>query len=213
MDTEKKNKRVVEEMDKAENGESFEEKEKLFKEKVINNSNGPLGKVIDWWDRKEFQAMGAIHNHMVNRCRKDKCFTSSHDKPLRKCKYGFPYPVQEEEGLNNDGNRFLPRRRCHEDILVVSYNQEILYLCGAHMNIQKDDDNSDEEDTSDVCPAVLVDRMGRRWKQRKVEAVARWRFYLPNGENQESYYMQKLVLNLPLRKETPVISPNNMSKT
>ncbi|XP_065054172.1 uncharacterized protein LOC135682975 [Rhopilema esculentum] len=55
--------------------------------------------------------------------------------------------------------------------------------------------------------------MGRRWKQRKVEAVAWWRFYLPNGENQENYYMQKLVLNLPLRKETPVISPNNVSKT
>ncbi|XP_065058005.1 uncharacterized protein LOC135685854 isoform X1 [Rhopilema esculentum] len=359
---------------------------KLFKEKVINNSNGPLGKVIDWWDRKEFQGRGAIHNHMVvwcdektipdhvvcaeiprgselnptvnslksfvrrlqvHRCRKDKCFTSSHGKPLRKCKYGFPYPVQEEERLNNAGNRFLPRRRCHEDILVVPYNQEILYLWGAHMNIQKvtasgwemylakyvaksepsfqlevskdasdtekyirtrvvgrlevdhnnlghflcssnreviylptdlepvygfvkrkkdlpcnpdsddifysnlldkymerpqqlenvlyvdwaekylldrsnnsrrsnlqqDDDNSDEEDTSDVRPAVLVDRMGRRWKQRKVEAVARWRFYLPNGENQENYYMQKLVLNLPLRKETPVISPNNVSKT
>ncbi|XP_065054148.1 uncharacterized protein LOC135682959 isoform X4 [Rhopilema esculentum] len=359
---------------------------KLFKEKVINNPNGPLGEVIDWWDRKEFQARGAIHNHMVvwckektipdhavcaemprgselnptvnslksfvrrlqvHRCRKDKCFTSSHGKPLRKCKYGFPYPVQEEERLNNAGNRFLPRRRCHEDILVVPYNQEILYLWGAHMNIQKvtasgwemylakyvaksepsfqlevskdasdtekyirtrvvgrlevdhnnlgyflcssnreviylptdlepvygfvkrkkdlpcdpdsddifysnlldkymerpeqlenvlyvdwaekylldrsnnsrrsnlqqDDDNSDEENTSDVRPAVLVDRMGRRWKQRKVEAVARWRFYLPNGENQENYYMQKLVLNLPLRKETPVISPNNMSKT
>eukprot|EP00795_Rhopilema_esculentum_P010080 gene10080-18729_t len=228
---------------------------KLCKEKVINNSNGPLGTVIDWWDCKEFQGRGAIHNHMlvwceektipdhmVYRCRKDKCFTSSHDKPLRKCKYGFPYPVQEEERLNNAGNRFLPRRRCHEDILVVSYNQEILYLCGAHMNIQEVTAEShvaksepsfqlevskdaydtekyirtrvdDEEDTSDARPAVLVDRMGRRWKQRKVEAVARWRFYLPNGENQENYYMQKLVLNLPLRKETPVISPNNVSKT
>ena len=42
---------------------------KLFKEKVINNPNDPLGEVIDWWDRKEFQARGAIHNHMVVWCK------------------------------------------------------------------------------------------------------------------------------------------------
>ncbi|XP_065068070.1 uncharacterized protein LOC135693492 [Rhopilema esculentum] len=88
--------------------------------------------------------------------------------------------------------------------------KNVLYV---DSNLQQDDDSSDEEDTADIRPAVLVDRMGRRWKQRKVEAVARWRLYLLNGENQENYYMQKLVLNLPLRKETPVISPNDVSKT
>ena len=74
------------------------------------------------------------------------------------------------------------------------------------------DDDSDTEETSNR-PIVLVDQMGRRWKMCYVEAVARWKFYLPNGEDQEKYYMQKLVLNLPLRKNAPIISPNNSSGT
>ena len=42
---------------------------KLFKEKVLSNPKGPLGEVVDWWDRKEFQSRGAIHNHMVVWCK------------------------------------------------------------------------------------------------------------------------------------------------
>ena len=102
-----------------------------------------------------------------------------------------------------------------ENVLYVDWAEK--YLLDRSNNshssdLGQDDDSSGEEDASDIRPAVLVDRKGRRWKQRKAEAVARWRFYLPNGENQENYYMQKLVLNLPLQKETSVISPNNVSK-
>ena len=350
---------------------------KLFKEEVISNPNGPLGTVVDWWDRKEFQSRGAIHNHTVvwckedtvpdnavcaevprgakdnptvtslksfvrrlqmHRCRKDKCFLDSRGRPLKKCKYGFPYPVQNEEKMNKAGNRLLPRRRCYEDILVVPYNQEILYLWGAHMNIQKvteagwemylakyvakgepsfkldiSKDASDPEkylrtrvvgrlevdhitlgyflccsrravtflptdlhpeygylkrnkhlpsdpDSHDVfysnmldkymeCPTELetisyvdwaenytlarssasdtekqsthkdntqksyIDLVGRSWKQRKTEAVARWKFFMPNGDDQEQYYMQKVVLNIPLRKDTPILSRENKSRT
>eukprot|EP00112_Aurelia_sp_Birch-Aquarium-sp1_P019944 Seg5030.1 transcript_id=Seg5030.1/GoldUCD/mRNA.D3Y31 product="hypothetical protein" protein_id=Seg5030.1/GoldUCD/D3Y31 len=42
---------------------------KLFKEKVLFNKNGPLGEVLDFWDRKEFQSREAIHNHMVVWCK------------------------------------------------------------------------------------------------------------------------------------------------
>ena len=134
---------------------------KLFKEKVINNPNGTLGEVqargaihnhmVVWCKEKTIpdhvvcaemprgselklpvnSLKSFVRRLQVHRLRKDKCFTSSHGKPLRKCKYGFPYPVQEEERLNNADNRFLPRRRSHEDILLVPYNQEILYLWGA----------------------------------------------------------------------------------
>ena len=48
---------------------AYSKRLKLFKEKVINNPNGPIGEVIDWWDRKEFQARGAIYNYMVVWCK------------------------------------------------------------------------------------------------------------------------------------------------
>ena len=366
--------------------EAYSNRLKLFKEQVLFNKNGPLGEVIDFWDRKEFQSRGAIHNHMVvwckegtvpdnvvcaemprgddkepmvsvlrsyverlqlHRCRKDKCTkVSSVNKPS-KCKYGFPYPLQEEEGLNKAGNRFLPRRTHKEDCNVVPYNPEILLLWGAHMNIQKvtasgwemylakyvaktepsfslqvSKDASDPEkyirtriigrlevdhinlghflssssrqviylpteinpeysflkrkehlphdrnstdvfydnllqkymyrplqledmlyeewaskympdrnvarqsdtamnsggDDSDMdaeptLPTVLTDIKGRKWRRRNIEAIPRWRFFMPNGENQENYYMQKLVLNLPLRRDMQILSPENQSQT
>lgn len=280
-----------------------------------------------------------VRRLQIHKCRKSKCFVDSRGKPLSKCKYGFPYPVQEEEKMNKAGNRFLPRRRCYEDTLVVPYNQEILYLWGAHMNIQKvtesgwemylakyvakgepsfkleiskdaseaekylrtrvvgrlevdhinlgyflccssravtylptdlnpqygfikrnehlpSDPESDEifysnmlekymerptelEDVLYVdwaekfmlgrsaCESVntalavrdndkskiYTDLKGRKWKKRRTEAVARWKFFMPNGDKQEEYYMQKLVLNVPLRKDTPLISKENKSET
>ena len=30
----------------------------IFKKEVISNPNGPLGTVVDWWDRKEVQSRG-----------------------------------------------------------------------------------------------------------------------------------------------------------
>ena len=363
---------------------------KLFKQKVISNPDGPVGKVIDWRDRKEFQSRGAIHNHMVvwceegtvpdnavcaeiprgaennptvnslksfvrrlqiHKCRKNKCNINSRGRPLKKCKYGFPFPVQEDEQMNKSGNRFLPRRRCYEDTLVVPYNQEILYLWGAHMNIQKvtesgwemylakyvakgepsfqleiskdasdpekylrtrvvgrlevdhinmghflccasreviylptelspefgflkrkkhlpadpesddifysnildkymerpkeledllyvewaeqymlarsnnansaveyeedeldsDQDNGEINERKQAIPNILTDMKGRKWKKRKTEAASRWKFYMPNGEHQEDYFMQKLIFNIPLRKDTVIISPENKS--
>ena len=366
--------------------EAYSNRLKLFKEQVLFNKNGPLGEVIDFWDRKEFQSRGAIHNHMVvwckegtvsdnvvcaemprgddkepmvavlrsyverlqlHRCRKDKCIKVSSASKSNKCKYGFPYPMQEEEGLNKAGNRFLPRQTHKEDSNVVPYNPEILLLWGAHMNIQKvtasgwemylakyvaktepsfslqvSKDASDPEkyirtriigrlevdhinlghflssssrqviylpteihpeysflkrkehlprdrnstdvfydnllqkymdrplqledmlyeewaskympdrnvarpsdiatnsggDDSDIdaepdLPTVLTYIKGRKWRRRNIEAVPRWRFFMPNGENQENYYMQKLVLNLPLRRDMQILSPENQSQT
>ncbi len=149
--------------------EAYSNRLKLFKKKVISNPNGPLGQVIDWWDRKEFQGRGAIHNHMVvwckegtvpdnvvcaevprgsdgntmadslssyvkhlqiHKCRPDRCNKTTHGKHLDKCKYGFPYPLQDEDGMNKAGNRYLPKRRCPEDTNVVPYNPDILMLWG-----------------------------------------------------------------------------------
>ena len=149
---------------------------KLFKEKVLFNKNGPLGEVLDFLDRKEFQSRGAIHNHMVvwckpgtipedvvcaemprsdtadptvtalrsyvqrlqvHKCRPARCNRSSRGKKLNRCKYGFPFKIQMEDQLNPAGNRYLPKRRCPDDVNIVPYNKEILFLWGAHMNIQR----------------------------------------------------------------------------
>ena len=51
---------------------------------------------------------------------------------------------------------------------------------------QEDDEASDnEEDTHAAAHVNLVDQKGRRWKKRNTEAVARWKFYLPNGEQNQ----------------------------
>eukprot|EP00112_Aurelia_sp_Birch-Aquarium-sp1_P026726 Seg968.10 transcript_id=Seg968.10/GoldUCD/mRNA.D3Y31 product="hypothetical protein" protein_id=Seg968.10/GoldUCD/D3Y31 len=362
---------------------------KLFKEKVLFNKNGPLGEVLDFWDRKEFQSRGAIHNHMVvwckpgtipedvvcaemprsdtadptvtalrsyvkrlqvHKCRPARCNRSSRGKKLNRCKYGFPFKIQMEDQLNHAGNRHLPKRRCQDDVNIVPYNKEILFLWGAHMNIQRvtgsgwemylakyvaktepsfqmqlsrdasdteryirtrivgrlevdhinlghflcqssreivylptefnpeygfvkrrehlpedpestdvfydnylqkymdrpiqlehllypdwaanyaiargasaeaaedsedSDGNSDQSDAEEsILPrGVLTDLKGRRWKRRTKEAVPRWKFYLPNGDNQENYYMQKLILNCPLRRNQDIFSEENQSKS
>ena len=64
-----------------------------------------------------------------------------------------------------------------------------------------------------------MDKKGRKLVERKKgkEAVPRWRFYKPNEDDQEKYYEQKLVLNVPFTREDvknkKVISVNNLSQT
>ena len=55
---------------------------------------------------------------------------SSYDITKSKYKYDFPYPLQDEDGMNKAGNRYLPKRRCPEDTNVVPYNPDILMLWG-----------------------------------------------------------------------------------
>ena len=39
----------------------------------------------------------------IHKCCKEKCFSNSYGRPLNKCKYGFSYPMQEEEKMNRAG--------------------------------------------------------------------------------------------------------------
>ena len=63
----------------------------------------------------------------------------------------------------------------------------------------------------------LIDKKRRTIKKRKVgnEAIPRWQFFIPTGEQQEKYYEQKLLLNVPLTREdiASIFSENNSSKT
>lgn len=63
----------------------------------------------------------------------------------------------------------------------------------------------------------MIDKKRRTIKKRKAgkEAIPRWQFFIPTGEQQEKYYEQKLLLNVPLTREDipSIFSENNLSKT
>ena len=82
------------------------------------------------------------------------------------------------------------------------------YILSRSSGSQTDDARTQPHDRR-----TYVDLKGRKWKRRTTEAVARWKFCMPNSENQEQYYMQKVVLNTPLRKDTHIISKDNSSGT
>ena len=74
---------------------------------------------------------------MRRECYPSRCFKGYGGKVLSKCKYGFPFTVpQFTEELDDEGIRFIYKRRCKEDSLVVPYNLEILFW-GGSMNIQR----------------------------------------------------------------------------
>ena len=63
----------------------------------------------------------------------------------------------------------------------------------------------------------MIDKKRRTIKRRKAgkEAIPRWQFFIPTGKQQEKYYEQKLLLNVPLTREDipSIFSENNLSKT
>ena len=77
-----------------------------------------------------------------------------------------------------------------ENVLYVDWAQKYMldrFRSSLFSRVQDDDESGDDEAPGANQP--MVDMAGRRWKRQNVEAVARWRFYLPNGDNQEDYYM------------------------
>ena len=125
-------------------------------------------------------------------------------------------PDSEDVFYSNLLEKYMEHPAQLENVLYVEWAETYMINRSSSTSSrhQEDDEASDnEEDTHAPAHVNLVDQKGRRWKKRNTEAVARWKFYLPNGEDQEKYYMQKLILNVPLRKDTPVISPNNVSGT
>ena len=63
----------------------------------------------------------------------------------------------------------------------------------------------------------LQDKKHRKITKRKdkKQAVPRWRFLLPNGKDQEKYYEQVLLLNVPLTREnvSDILSEDNFTRT
>lgn len=133
---------------------AFQKRFQLSREKVLEDSNGPLGQVNDYWWRVEYQRRGALHVHSNDRftqacrsyverfqlhgaCNPERCFKGPGGRVLDHCKYGFPFKTEEYDRPDESGMRMLYRRRCKEDSRVVPYNLPILLMMGAHVNIQR----------------------------------------------------------------------------
>ena len=79
-----------------------------------------------------------IEAQYARRCYPTRCFKGYGGKTLTKCKYGFPFKVpQLVEELDEDCVRYIYKRRCKEDCLIVPYNLDILLFWGASTNIQR----------------------------------------------------------------------------
>ena len=98
-----------------------------------------MPRVSDPTDEKAKNIRRMVQKYQIHReCHPDRCFKGYGGKVLSKCKYGFPFKTpQLKEELDEEGIRYLYKRRCREDSLVVPYNLEIFLFWGASMNIQR----------------------------------------------------------------------------
>ena len=123
-------------------------------------------------------------------------------------------PNSKDIYYDNYLEKYMDRPAELENVLYKDWASKYT-ICKYNAKSDNADDESDDENEEKSKPdnKVLYDKQGRKWKLRKKEAIPRWKFFLPNGLNQEQYYMQKLVFSLPLRRDTQVISEGNESQT
>ena len=74
-----------------------------------------------------------MKKYQVHICWPNRCFRTSSGKVTPKCKYGFPFPERESDGVANDGIHFKYRRTHPEDTNVVPYNPYALLMWDAHV--------------------------------------------------------------------------------
>ncbi len=60
-----------------------------------------------------------------------------------------------------------------------------------------DSNSSDDDDDDHKRPVSYEDNKGHVLRKRNKSAVTRWKLYMPSGELQEKYHMQKFVLDVP----------------
>ena len=115
-------------------------------------------------------------------------------------------PESDDIFYSNMLEKYMERPAELENAFYVDWAEK--YILSRSSGSQTDDVRTQPHDRR-----TYVDLKGRKWKRCTTEAVARWKVCMPNSENQEQYYMQKLVLNTPLRKDTHSISKDNSSGT
>ena len=102
----------------------------------VDNSESKEGKVSAVVPREvdNDSLRGMILKYQIHSCRPGRCFKKDAKHTL--CKYGFPYALLKEDGLDESGIRYNYARFENEDAKVVPYNRELLKAWDGHINVQ-----------------------------------------------------------------------------
>jgi len=75
--------------------------------------------------------------HMHGTCVVERCLKGPGGKIVNHYKYDFPLGIENCDQPDENTTRMLYRRGCKEYSKVIPYNLPILFLMGAHVNIQR----------------------------------------------------------------------------
>ncbi|RWS02695.1 Pif1p-like protein, partial [Dinothrombium tinctorium] len=71
----------------------------------------------------------------VHECKTERCKTFSKGKKRKKCKYGYPFALNDRVQLDKRGLTYLHIRKKEEDRNIVSYNPRIMLRYQCHHNV------------------------------------------------------------------------------
>ena len=72
----------------------------------------------------------------IHKCYPERCHRICKGKYIKRCKYGFPFHLQDRVDQDKNNLRYQYVRRCAEDQLVVPHNRQLLLLWLGHVNVQ-----------------------------------------------------------------------------
>ena len=103
----------------------------------VDNSESKEGKVSAVVPREvgDVNLREMVLKYQIHSCRPGRCFKKDAKHTL--CKYGFPYALIKEDGLDESGIRYNYARFESEDAKVVPYNRELLKAWDGHINVQR----------------------------------------------------------------------------
>lgn len=78
-----------------------------------------------------------VQTFQQHTCRKDRCFKAGKNKPLKSCKYGFPFVPCKEMHKDASMIRYNYPRELSEDLNISHYNLPLLMFWQAHINVQR----------------------------------------------------------------------------
>ena len=85
-------------------------------------------------------------------------------------------------------DKFIDRPQCLHDLLYPEYFEQYRICATKEANCRESE-------------SLLRDKLGRIVVKRHVTAITRWRFHLPNRDEKEQFYEQKLPLSIPFDRK------------
>ena len=76
-----------------------------------------------------------VLKYQIHSCQPGCCFKK--DAKYTLFKYGFPYALLKEDGVDESGISYSNARFESEDAKVVPYNRELLKAWEGHINVQR----------------------------------------------------------------------------